>query len=49
VIAVAPDGGGVEMSGALRAPGQPVERRSLGRDAAAVDANRVTMLLRLAM
>ena len=49
VIAVAPDGGGVEMSGALRAPALPVERRPLGRDAAAVDANRLTMLLRLAM
>lgn len=49
VIAVAPESGGVEMSGALRAPSQPVERRPLGRDAAAVDPNRLTMLLRLAM
>lgn len=49
VIAVAPESGGVDMSGALRTPTQPVERRPLGHDAAAVDANRITMLLRLAM
>jgi hypothetical protein len=49
VIAVAPDSGGVDMSGALRTPTQPVERRPLGHDAATIDANRLTMLLRLAM
>lgn len=49
VIAVAPNGGGVEITGVLRPPGQPPEQRSLGRDAAAPDANRLTMLLRLAM
>lgn len=49
VIAVAPDSGGVELSGALRVADQPPEQRALGRDPTAPDADRLTMLLRLAM
>lgn len=49
VIAVAPDGGGVNVTGVLRPAGRPPEQRSLGGDAAPLDANRLTMLLRLAM
>jgi hypothetical protein len=49
VFAVAPDTGGVELSGALRASGQSLEQRSLGRDPTAPDADRLTMLMRLAM
>jgi hypothetical protein len=49
VIAVAPDTGGVELSGALRAAGQPPEQRALGRDPTAPEADRLTMLMRLAM
>lgn len=49
VFAVAPDTGGVELSGALRTAGKPPEQRSLGRDPTAPDADRLTMLMRLAM
>jgi Zn-dependent protease len=49
VIAMAPQTGGVELSGALRVAGQPPEQRALGRDPATPDADRLTMLLRLAM
>ncbi len=49
VIAAAPDSGGVEMTGVLRQAGRPPEKQALGQDAAPLDANRLTMLLRLAM
>lgn len=49
VIAVAPPTGGVELSGALQAAGLPPEQRALGRDPTAPDADRLTMMLRLAM
>jgi hypothetical protein len=49
VIAVARESGGVELSGALRVADQPPEQRALGRDPTTPDADRLTMLLRLAM
>jgi len=49
VIAVVADRGGVELSGALRAEGLPPEQRAIGRDPAMLDADRLTMMLRLAM
>jgi hypothetical protein len=49
VVAVAPESGGLELSGALRVAGRPPEQRALGRDPAALDADRLTMMLRLAM
>jgi hypothetical protein len=49
VLAVAPNTGGVELSGALRENGGPPEQRNLGRDPQLLDADRLTMLLRLAM
>lgn len=49
VIAVAPNGGGVELTGALRPQGQPGEQRALGRDPSPLDPERLTMMLRLAM
>jgi Zn-dependent protease len=49
VIAVAPDTGGIEFSGALWVDGQPPQQRPLGRDPAPPDADRLTMMLRLAM
>ena len=49
VIAVARDSGGVELSGAMQMASQPPEQRALGRDPTAPDADRLTMLLRLAM
>ncbi len=49
VIAVAADSGGVELSGALRVDGMPPEQRAIGRDPATLDADRLTMMLRLAM
>lgn len=49
VIAVAPLGGGVELTGALRPQGQPGEQRALGRDPSPLDPERLTMMLRLAM
>ena len=49
VMAVAPDSGGIEFSGALRRADQAPEQRPLGRDPATLDADRLTMMLRLAM
>jgi hypothetical protein len=49
VLAVAPESGGMEYSGVLQANGTAPERRQLGRDTGAVDADRLTMMLRLAM
>jgi hypothetical protein len=49
VIAVARENGGVELSGALRVPGQPPDQRALGRDPTTPDPDRLTMVLRLAM
>jgi Zn-dependent protease len=49
VIAIAPDTGGLELSGALQVGGEPPQRRTLGRDSGALDADKLTMLLRLAM
>ena len=45
----APDGGDLELSGALVADGAPPLRRPLGRQPAALDADRLTLALRLAM
>jgi hypothetical protein len=49
VLAVAPDSGGIEYSGMLQANGGAPEQRPLGRDPGAIDADRLTMMLRLAM
>lgn len=49
VLAVAPESGGMEYSGVLQTNGTAPERRPLGRDTGAVDADRLTMMLRLAM
>jgi len=49
VMAVAPETGGIEFSGALRLDGGSPEQRPLGRDPGALDADRLTMMLRLAM
>ena len=49
VIASAPDFGGVDLSGALRVAALPPEQRPLGRDPAPLDAERLTLMLRLAM
>jgi hypothetical protein len=49
VMAVAPDTGGIEFSGALRSDGRLPEQRPLGRDPGERDVDRLTMMLRLAM
>lgn len=49
VIATAPDSGGVDLSGVLRVAARPPEQRPLGRDPAPLDAERLTLMLRLAM
>jgi hypothetical protein len=49
VMAVAPDSGGLQLSGAIRLDGQSPEQRTLGRSPDLPDADRLTMLLRLAM
>jgi Zn-dependent protease len=49
VMAVAPETGGIEFSGALRSGGGSPEQRALGRDPGERDVDRLTMMLRLAM
>jgi len=49
VMAVAPETGGIEFSGALRSDGGSPEQRPLGRDPGERDVDRLTMMLRLAM
>jgi hypothetical protein len=49
VIASAPESGGVDLSGVLRVAARPPEQRPLGRDPAPLDAERLTLMLRLAM
>jgi hypothetical protein len=49
VVAIAPESGGVEFSGAISPDGQPPQQRTLGRDPAPIDVDRLTMMLRLAM
>jgi hypothetical protein len=49
VMAIAPETGGIEFSGALRSDGGSPEQRPLGRDPGERDADRLTMMLRLAM
>ena len=49
VVAAAPGSGGVDLSGVLRVAGRPPEQRTLGRDPAPLDAERLTLMLRLAM
>ena len=49
VIASAPESGGVDLSGVLRVAASPPEQRQLGRDPAPLDAERLTLMLRLAM
>lgn len=49
VLAIAPESGGMEYSGVVQANGTALERRPLGRDTGTVDADRLTMMLRLAM
>jgi Zn-dependent protease len=49
VMAVAPETGGIEFSGALRFAGGSPEQRPLGRDPGERDVDRLTMMLRLAM
>lgn len=49
VIASAPESGGIDLSGVLRVAARPPEQRPLGRDPAPLDAERLTLMLRLAM
>jgi hypothetical protein len=49
VMAVAPETGGIEFSGALRSGSGSPEQRPLGRDPGERDVDRLTMMLRLAM
>jgi hypothetical protein len=49
VVAIAPESGGVEFSGAISLDGQSPQQRALGRDPAPIDVDRLTMMLRLAM
>ena len=49
VIASAPQTGGIDLSGVLRVAARPPEQRALGRDPAPLDAERLTLMLRLAM
>jgi hypothetical protein len=49
VIAAAPDTGGVEISGAVRLDGRPPHHRGLGHESGSLDADRLTMALRIAM
>jgi hypothetical protein len=49
VMAIAPETGGIEFSGALRSDGGSPEQRPLGRDPGERDVDRLTMMLRLAM
>jgi Zn-dependent protease len=49
VMAIAPETGGIEFSGALRSGGGSPEQRPLGRDPGERDVDRLTMMLRLAM
>jgi hypothetical protein len=49
VLAVTPESGGIEYSGVLQANGVSPEQRPLGRDPGAIDTDRLTMMLRLAM
>ena len=49
VVAVAPETGGIEFSGALRSNGGSPQQRPLGRDPGERDVDRLTMMLRLAM
>jgi hypothetical protein len=49
VMAVAPETGGIEFLGALRAGAGSPEQRPLGRDPGERDVDRLTMMLRLAM
>jgi Zn-dependent protease len=49
VMAIAPETGGIEFSGALRAGSGSPEQRPLGRDPGERDVDRLTMMLRLAM
>jgi len=49
VIAAAPDAGGVEISGAVRLDGLPPQHRALGHESGSLDADRLTMALRVAM
>jgi hypothetical protein len=49
VIASAPDSGGIDLSGVLRVATRPPDQRPLGRDPAPLDAERLTLMLRLAM
>lgn len=49
VLAVAPESGGLELSGALQANGTAPIQRPLGRATGTVDADRLTLLLRMAM
>jgi hypothetical protein len=48
-MAVAPETGGIEFSGASRSGGGSPEQRPLGRDPGERDVDRLTMMLRLAM
>jgi hypothetical protein len=48
-MASAPETGGIEFSGALRAGSGLPEQRPLGRDPGERDVDRLTMMLRLAM
>ena len=49
ILAVAHDSGATEMVGALRPAGLPLQQRPLGRQVGPIDADNLTLMLRLAM
>jgi hypothetical protein len=49
VMALAPDRGGVELTGAMSADDVSTTRRPLGREPSQLDADRLTLALRVAM
>ena len=49
VLALAPESGGLELTGALQSNGATPVQRPLGRATGIVDADRLTLLLRMAM
>jgi Zn-dependent protease len=49
VLATMPESGGLELAGALQANGVGPTQRALGRATGTIDADRLTLLLRMAM
>jgi Zn-dependent protease len=49
VLAAMPESGGLELSGAVQSNGTAPSQRALGRATGVIDADRLTLLLRMAM